>query len=105
MTPVNVRENNSDILHEFELPWKMTLFPKCENEVAVWQKKTEIFKNYFAIPRKGQNEYFYVDVKGLKEYDMISGWLDIYLDSDYVRRCFLNVDKAENLKIDLGSVK
>lgn len=36
---------------------------------------------------------------------MISGWLDIYLDSDYVRRCFLNVDKAENLKIDLGSVK
>ena len=105
MTPVNVRENNSDILHEFELPWKMTLLPKCENEVAVWQKKIEIFKNYFAIPRKGQNEYFYVDVKGLKEYDMISGWLDIYLDSDYVRRCFLNVDKAENLKIDLGSVK
>ena len=39
MTPVNVRENNSDILHEFELPWKMTLLPKCENEVAVWQKK------------------------------------------------------------------
>ena len=83
----------------------MTLLPKCENEVAVWQKKIETFKNYFAIPRKGQNEYFYVDVKGLKEYDLISGWLDIYLDSDYIRRCFLNVDKAENLKIDLGRVK
>lgn len=105
MTPVNVRENNSDILHEFELPWEMTLCPKCENEVAVWQKKIEIFKNYFAIPRKGQNEYFSVDVKGLKEYNLISGWLDIYLDSDYVRRCFLNVAKAENLKIDMGRVK
>ena len=28
----------------------------------------------------------------------LPGWLDIYLDSDYVRRCFLNVDKAEDFK-------
>lgn len=105
MNPMMVKENNSEILHEFELPWKMTLLPNGDNEVAVWQKKIEVYKNYFAIPKRGQSEYFSVDFKGLKEYDLISGWIDIYLDSDYVRRYFMDVSKAENLKIDMGKVK
>ena len=77
---------SSDILHEFELPWKMTLLPKCENEVAVWQKKIEIFKNYFMkkIPNKLRMLSFNKNGKLSKSYrEIINVFLDMIIDSAY----------------------
>lgn len=39
MTPVNVRENNSDILHEFELPWEMTLVQNAKMKLLSGRKR------------------------------------------------------------------
>lgn len=105
MNPVNIRENNSEILHEFELPWRMTLLTGEHNEVAVWQKKVGVYKKYYAIPRKNKNEYFSVEFTNLKEYELLSGWLEIYFDSDYVRKYFIEITEVNHLKIDMGRVK
>lgn len=105
MNPVNIRENNSEILHEFELPWRMTLLTGEHNEVAVWQKKVGVYKKYYAIPRKNKNEYFSVEFTNLKEFELLSGWLEIYFDSDYVRKYFMDITKVNHLKIDMGRVK
>lgn len=105
MNPVNIRENNSEILHEFELPWRMTLLTGEHNEVAVWQKKVGVYKKYYAIPRKNKNEYFSVEFTNLKEYELLSGWLEIYFESDYVRKYFIEITEVNHLKIDMGRVK